>query len=39
MACLEKRLEAAVRAASIVERDPALLAASGHLLAVGQTPT
>lgn len=29
------RLDAAVRAARIVERDPALIAASGHLLAVG----
>lgn len=34
--CLEQRLEAAVRAARMVERDPALIAASGHLLAVGR---
>ena len=35
MDCLDERLDAAVRAARIVERDPALIAASGHLLAVG----
>lgn len=35
MDCLNERLDAAVRAARIVERDPALIAASGHLLAVG----
>ncbi|MGH2863059.1 MAG: hypothetical protein ACRDLT_16385 [Solirubrobacteraceae bacterium] len=35
--CLEQRLEAAVRAARIVERDPQMLAASGHLLAVGRS--
>ncbi len=35
MASLEQHLDAAVRAARIVERDPALIAASGHLLAVG----
>lgn len=35
MGCLDERLDAAVRAARIVERDPALIAASGHLLAVG----
>jgi ubiquinone/menaquinone biosynthesis C-methylase UbiE len=35
MDCLDERLEAAVRAARMVERDPALIAASGHLLAVG----
>ncbi len=34
--CLEERLEAAVRAARMVERDPALIAASGHLLGVGR---
>ena len=39
MDCLEERLDAAVRAARIVERDPALLAASGHLLAVGRRPS
>jgi ubiquinone/menaquinone biosynthesis C-methylase UbiE len=38
MGCLEDRLDAAVRAARIVERDPALLPASGHLLAVGRRP-
>ena len=32
---LDERLEAAVRAARLVERDPALIAASGHLLAIG----
>jgi hypothetical protein len=36
MDCLEERLDAAVRAARLVERDPALIAASGHLLAVGR---
>jgi ubiquinone/menaquinone biosynthesis C-methylase UbiE len=36
MECLDERLESAVRAARIVERDPALIAASGHLLAVGR---
>jgi ubiquinone/menaquinone biosynthesis C-methylase UbiE len=35
---LSDRLDAAVRAARIVERDPALIAASGHLLAVGRVP-
>ena len=35
MDCLHERLDAAVRAARMVERDPALIAASGHLLAVG----
>ncbi len=35
MDCLDERLDAAVRAARLVERDPALIAASGHLLAVG----
>ncbi len=34
--CLDQRLEAAVRAARMVEREPALIAASGHLLAVGR---
>lgn len=34
MDCLNEHLDAAVRAARIVERDPALIAASGHLLAV-----
>ncbi len=34
MDCLDERLDAAVRAARIVERDPALIAASAHLLAV-----
>lgn len=34
--CLDELLEAAVRAARMVERDPALIAASGHLLAVGR---
>lgn len=32
---LDDHLDAAVRAARIVERDPALIAASGSLLAVG----
>jgi hypothetical protein len=32
---LDARLDAAVRAARMVERDPHLIAASGHLLAVG----
>jgi len=36
MDCLNERLDAAVRAARIVERDPMLIAASGHLLAVGR---
>jgi ubiquinone/menaquinone biosynthesis C-methylase UbiE len=36
--CLEQRLDAAVRAARLVESDPHMLAASGHLLAVGLTP-
>jgi ubiquinone/menaquinone biosynthesis C-methylase UbiE len=36
MDCLDERLEAAVRAARMVECDPALIAASGHLLAVGR---
>ncbi len=35
MDCLDERLDAAVRAARMVERDPRLIAASGHLLAVG----
>jgi ubiquinone/menaquinone biosynthesis C-methylase UbiE len=35
MADLDARLDAAVRAARMVERDPHLIAASGHLLAVG----
>jgi ubiquinone/menaquinone biosynthesis C-methylase UbiE len=35
MDSLSERLEAAVRAARIVERDPALIAASGHLLCIG----
>jgi ubiquinone/menaquinone biosynthesis C-methylase UbiE len=35
MECLDERLDAAARAARMVERDPALIAASGHLLAVG----
>ena len=36
MDCLDERLDAAVRAARIVERDPMMIAASGHLLAVGR---
>ena len=36
MGCLDERLDAAVRAARIVERDPLMIAASGHLLAVGR---
>lgn len=36
MDCLEQRLDAAVRAARIVERDPHMLAASAHLLAAGR---
>ncbi len=36
MDCLAERLDAAVRAARMVERDPHLIAASGHLLAVGR---
>lgn len=35
MDCIDERLGAAIRAARMVERDPALIAASGHLLAVG----
>jgi len=34
--CLDERLDAAARAARMVERDPLLIAASGHLLAVGR---
>lgn len=33
---LDERLDAAVRAARIVERDPRMIAASGHLLAIGR---
>lgn len=33
--CLDQRLDAAVRAARMVEQDPRLIAASGHLLALG----
>ena len=36
MDCLDERLDAAVRAARIVERDSMMIAASGHLLAVGR---
>jgi ubiquinone/menaquinone biosynthesis C-methylase UbiE len=35
MDCLDQRLDAAVRAAHMVEQDPRMIAASGHLLAVG----
>jgi ubiquinone/menaquinone biosynthesis C-methylase UbiE len=37
--CLEQRLDAAVRAARMVEDDPQMLAASAHLLAVGRKPS
>jgi ubiquinone/menaquinone biosynthesis C-methylase UbiE len=36
MDCLDERLDAAVRAARLVERHPMMIAASGHLLAVGR---
>lgn len=36
MGCLDQHLDAAVRAARIVEQDPRMIAASGHLLAVGR---
>ncbi len=36
MGCLDERLDAAVRPARIVERDPLMIAASSHLLAVGR---
>lgn len=36
MDCLDQRLDAAVRAARMVEQDPRMIAASGHLLAVGR---
>jgi ubiquinone/menaquinone biosynthesis C-methylase UbiE len=39
MDCLDQRLDAAVRAARLVECDPQMLAASAHLLAVARTPS
>jgi ubiquinone/menaquinone biosynthesis C-methylase UbiE len=36
--CLKQRLDAAVRAARMVEQDPQMLAASAHFLAVGRKP-
>jgi ubiquinone/menaquinone biosynthesis C-methylase UbiE len=35
--CLDGRLDAAVRAARMVEQDPRMIAASGHLLAVARS--